>query len=119
VDRVVVTHRVHPEAAGYLAGFCEPALPDAGVWPAERAAELAAGAGGLIACMADRVDEGHPACVPARLLAHPRTPFTPHLGSAVDGVRRKMSFEAARQVRQVLEGGRPDHAVREPRRRPG
>jgi len=52
-----------------------------------------------------------PASIPARLLAHPRTLFTPHLGSAVDEVRREMSLEAARQVRQVLEGQRPDHAV--------
>ena len=54
---------------------------------------------------------GRPASVPARLLAHPRTLFTPHLGSAVDEVRREMSLEAARQVRQVLQGQRPDHAV--------
>jgi phosphonate dehydrogenase len=331
VDRVVVTHWVHPEVGEYLAGFCDPVLPEAGVWPRERVAELASGASGLIACMADRVDEaflagcprlrvvsatlkgydnfdadacarhgtwltilpdlltipaaelavgltiavmrrvgeadrhvrdggfagwrpefygsglhgatagivgmgrlgqavaerlapfgarivyhdprplpeaarqrlnaarlelgellggsdvvllclplgygtlrlvdaaglrnmrpgaflvnlgrgsvvdeeavadalqagrlggyaadvfamedwaqpGRPASIPARLLAHPRTLFTPHLGSAVAEVRRKMSFEAARQVRQVLEGGRPDHAVNEPRRRPG
>ena len=331
MDRVVVTHWVHPEVVEYLAGFCDPVLPEAGVWPRERVAELAAGASGLIACMADRVDEallagcprlrvvsatlkgydnfdadacarhgtwltilpdlltiptaelavgltiavmrrvaeadrhvrsgafagwspgfygaglhgavagivgmgrlgqavaqrlapfgarvvyhdrrplpdaaalrlaaarlelgellrdsdvvllclplengtlrlvdasrlqtmrrgaflvnlgrgsvvdeeavagalesgrlggyaadvfamedwaqpGRPASIPARLLAHPRTLFTPHLGSAVDEVRRRMSLEAARQVRQVLEGGRPDHAVNEPRRRPG
>lgn len=30
--------------------------------------------------------------------------FTPHLGSAVDGVRRETSLQAARQVRQVLAG---------------
>jgi hypothetical protein len=33
----------------------------------------------------------------------------------VDDVRRQMSLEAARQVRQVLEGRRPDHAVNEPK----
>ncbi len=57
-----------------------------------------------------------PASIPARLLAHPRTLFTPHLGSAVDEVRREMSLQAARQVRQALGGQRPDHAVNDLRR---
>jgi len=180
VDRVVVTHWVHPEVAEYLAEFCDPVIPGAGVWPKPQLAELAAGASGLIVCMADRVDRhgtwltvlpdlltipaaelavgllgfddlltrsdvvllatplesltlrlvadpglrrmrmedwalpGRPDAIPERLLAHPRTLFTPHLGSAVDAVRREMSLEAARQVRQVLAGERPDHAVNEP-----
>ncbi len=67
--------------------------------------------------MEDWALPGHPGSVPARLLAHPKTMFTPHLGSAVDGVRRQMSFEAARQVRQVLDGQRPDYAVNDPGRR--
>ena len=66
--------------------------------------------------MEDWALPGHPASIPARLLAHPRTLFTPHLGSAVDGVRREMSLQAARQVRQVLAGQRPDHAVNSPHR---
>ncbi|MDX6337170.1 MAG: phosphonate dehydrogenase [Streptosporangiaceae bacterium] len=57
-----------------------------------------------------------PRRIPPRLLAHPRTLFTPHLGSAVDAVRRQMSREAARQVHQVLRGEHPDHAVNEPAR---
>jgi len=64
--------------------------------------------------MEDWAQEGRPDAIPARLLAHPRTLFTPHLGSAVDDVRREMSLQAARQVRQVLAGQRPDHAVNEP-----
>ncbi len=65
--------------------------------------------------MEDWALPGHPASIPARLLAHPRTLFTPHLGSAVDEVRLEMSLAAARQVRQVFDGQRPDHAVNEPR----
>lgn len=52
-----------------------------------------------------------PRAVPPRLLAHPRTVFTPHLGSAVDGVRRQMGLAAAGQVRQALAGQRPGGAV--------
>jgi phosphonate dehydrogenase len=62
----------------------------------------------------DWAQPDRPDAIPERLLAHPRTLLTPHLGSAVDGVRREMSLEAARQVRQVLSGERPDHAVNEP-----
>ena len=64
--------------------------------------------------MEDWALPGHPAEIPARLLRHPRTLFTPHLGSAVTGVRRTMSLTAARQVRQALGGQRPDHAVNDP-----
>jgi phosphonate dehydrogenase len=64
--------------------------------------------------MEDWALPGRPASIPARLLAHPRTLFTPHLGSAADAVRRQMSLQAARQVRQVLDGQRPDHAVNSP-----
>jgi phosphonate dehydrogenase len=70
--------------------------------------------------MEDWALPGRPRRIPPGLLAHPRTLFTPHLGSAVDGVRRQLSREAARQVHQVLRGQRPDHAVNEPARsRPG
>jgi phosphonate dehydrogenase len=64
--------------------------------------------------MEDWALPGHPAGVPDRLLRHPRTLFTPHLGSAVDDVRRAMSLESARQIRQVLQGQQPDHAVNAP-----
>ncbi len=55
-----------------------------------------------------------PPRIPDRLLRHPRALFTPHLGSAADDIRRQMSLQAVRQVRQVLAGGRPDNAVNRP-----
>lgn len=58
---------------------------------------------------------GRPPSIPYRLLRHPRTLFTPHLGSAVDDIRRQMSLQAARQLRQALAGQRPKHAVNNPR----
>jgi phosphonate dehydrogenase len=73
--------------------------------------------------MEDRALPDHPERIPPGLLDHPRTLLTPHLGSAVDDVRRDMSLEAARQVRQALDGQRPDHPVNQPKlataRRPG
>jgi phosphonate dehydrogenase len=49
--------------------------------------------------------------IPPDLLAHPRTVFTPHLGSAVDDVRREMGLAAARQIRDALDGRRPEGAI--------
>jgi phosphonate dehydrogenase len=65
--------------------------------------------------MEDWMLPDHPAAIPDRLLHHPRTLFTPHMGSAVDEVRRQMSLQAAHQVQQVLDGRCPDHAVNMPR----
>lgn len=82
--------------------------------PAVLAALQAGRLGGYAAdvfAMEDWGLPGHPAQIPPGLLSHPRTLFTPHLGSAVDGVRRDMSLAAARQVEQALRGQRPDHAV--------
>ena len=69
--------------------------------------------------MEDWMLTGHPAAISDRLLRHPRTLFTPHLGSAVDDVRLQMSLQAARQIRQVLDGERPDYAVNVPEPWPG
>lgn len=57
--RVVVTHWVHPELSRYLAEFCDAVMPsrEQGVWPRQMVSELAADADGLMACMADTVDE--------------------------------------------------------------
>jgi phosphonate dehydrogenase len=57
--QVVVTHWVHPEVVSYLDRFCAPLVPSAaeGVWPRARVVELADTADGLIACMADTVDD--------------------------------------------------------------
>jgi phosphonate dehydrogenase len=53
---------------------------------------------------------------PALLAAPDRTLFTPHLGSAVDSVRREIALEAARSVLQHFRGERPQGAVVEPGR---
>jgi phosphonate dehydrogenase len=65
--------------------------------------------------MEDWAMPGRPGSIPDQLLRHPRTLFTPHLGSAAGDVRRQMSLPEARHVQQVLEGRRPGHAVKMPR----
>ncbi|GAA2593503.1 NAD(P)-dependent oxidoreductase [Actinomadura fulvescens] len=63
--------------------------------------------------MEDWAQPGRRTRIPERLLRHPRTLFTPHLGTAVDSVRRGMSLAAARQVEAVLSGRSPDYALNE------
>src|ERR1700728_2673024 len=72
LPRVVATHWVHPEVTDYLKEFSVPVVPprEPGVWPTARVLELARDAEGLIACMADRVDEAFLArCPRLRIVA--------------------------------------------------
>jgi phosphonate dehydrogenase len=88
---------------------------------AAMAAALASGqAGGyaadVFACE-DWADPERPAGVPAALRARTHTLFTPHLGSAVAGVRLAIEHRAVDNVLAVLAGGEPPDAVNRPRRR--
>ena len=57
-----------------------------------------------------------PLAIPERLLhTHHRTLFTPHLGSAVDDVRRAIALEAAANIFEALNGERPKGAINNPR----
>lgn len=52
-----------------------------------------------------------PAGIAPRLLAHPRTVLTPHIGSAVDSVRRDIAFAAARDILRHLDGQHQDSTL--------
>ncbi|MEM7601926.1 MAG: NAD(P)-dependent oxidoreductase, partial [Verrucomicrobiota bacterium] len=53
-----------------------------------------------------------PRTISPRLLEnHDRTFFTPHLGSAVDEVRKEIAMEAARQLKSFFSGKLPDYAI--------
>lgn len=54
---------------------------------------------------------GRPHEVSAALRSHPRTLFTPHLGSAVVEVRRAIEHRAVDNILAVLAGGRPGDAI--------
>lgn len=54
---------------------------------------------------------GRPREVCARLLAHPRTLFTPHLGSAVSEVRIAIEHRAVDNIEAVLSGKKPPDAI--------
>ena len=55
-----------------------------------------------------------PTLIDSRLRLHPRTLFTPHLGSAVGRVRRAIELRAADNIADALAGKRPRDAINEP-----
>jgi phosphonate dehydrogenase len=57
-----------------------------------------------------------PKWIEPRLRSHPRTLFTPHLGSAVGLVRRAIELRAAENIADALGGRRPRDAINEPAR---
>ncbi|MBK9574967.1 MAG: hypothetical protein IPO43_20910 [Rhodoferax sp.] len=58
--------------------------------------------------------QDRPAAVAERLLAHPHTLFTPHLGSAVHEVRNAIEHRAADNIIAVLAGQAPPDAINRP-----
>jgi phosphonate dehydrogenase len=65
--------------------------------------------------MEDRARSGRPPTVSFRLQQYrDRTVLTPHLGSAVDGVRRDIAMAAAMSIVDCFEGRRPQGAVNAP-----
>ena len=56
----------------------------------------------------------HPKRIASRLLAHPATLFTPHLGSAVDGVRRAIELRAVANIADWACGRPPRDALNRP-----
>lgn len=65
--------------------------------------------------MEDWARQDRPPDIPRALLeCRKRTLFTPHIGSAVDSVRREIELEAARNILQVVHGQTPSGAVNRP-----
>ena len=55
-----------------------------------------------------------PKAIDQRLRTHPRTLFTPHLGSAVTRVRQAIEMRAVANIADVLEGRPPRDAINAP-----
>jgi phosphonate dehydrogenase len=55
-----------------------------------------------------------PAAIAEKLRAHPRTLFTPHLGSAVTRVRQAIELRAVDNIVDVFEGRPPRDAINDP-----
>ncbi len=62
--------------------------------------------------MEDWYRSNHPQSIPQPLLENTNQTFlTPHIGSAVDELRRNIALEAARNILQALQGQKPQGAV--------
>lgn len=65
--------------------------------------------------MEDWAWSDRPSSIPLALLEHTeKTFFTPHLGSAVDEVRRRIAMQAAQNILQALAGETPPNALNQP-----
>jgi len=101
---------------GFLVNVCRGSVVD------ERAVAEALEAGRLAGYAADVFEledtsrPGRPEAIPRSLIEHPRTLFTPHLGSAVDEVRVKIERRCALNILQALKGETPQDAVNLPSR---
>ena len=73
-----------------------------------------AGYGADVFAIEDFSREQAPAAIAPELLDHPRSVFTPHLGSAVAEVRRAIELRAVESILQALDGQCPDGAINDP-----
>jgi phosphonate dehydrogenase len=73
-----------------------------------------AGYGADVFAIEDRSRDGARTVVAPALLDHPRSVFTPHIGSAVTGVRRNIELRAAENILQALDGEQPEDAINSP-----
>lgn len=123
----LVAETLHMIDAGALAAMKPGALlvnPARGSLVDETAVAKALEAGHLGGYAADvfetedwaRTDR--PPEIGARLRKHPRTVLTPHIGSAVDAVRREITLFAARDILRVLSGEAMQGGVVDPRQGP-
>jgi phosphonate dehydrogenase len=92
-------------------------VDEAAVAQALAAGRLAGYAADVFA-MEDWARPDRPAEVLPALRESPRTVLTPHLGSAVDAVRREIALEAARSIIDCFAGRTPRGAVNRPQSQP-
>jgi phosphonate dehydrogenase len=117
IDRAALA-RSRP--GSYLVNTCRGSVVDEeAVADALEAGRLAGYAADVFA-LEDWSDPGRPAGL-SRWLRETadRTLFTPHLGSAVDRVRRDIALAAAQNILQALRGEVPAGAVNRPSSTPG
>jgi phosphonate dehydrogenase len=97
----------------FLVNPCRGSVVDeAAVLAALQSAQLGGYAADVFE-MEDWAREDRPSEIAPALLARPDTLFTAHMGSAVRRVRLAIELRAAANIRQALQGQRPDDAVNE------
>jgi len=99
----------------YLINICRGSVVDEEAVAQALASGQLAGYAADVFEMEDWARADRPRSIPQALLDDTEhTFFTPHLGSAVDEIRREIALEAARHILQALNGVKPDGAVNSP-----
>ncbi len=99
----------------YLVNACRGSVVDETAVAAALESGHLAGYAADVFEMEDWALQERPRSIPEQLLANiNQTLFAPHLGSAVDIIRRDISMEAARNILQALNGERPKGAINNP-----
>jgi phosphonate dehydrogenase len=105
--------RVKP--GGYLVNIGRGSVLDEAAVAAALSSGQLAGYAADVYEFEDRERPDRPLGIHPALLACPdKTLFTPHLGSAVEGVRLQIELEAARAILSVLGGAEPVGAINNP-----
>lgn len=108
------TRLAQMKAGAFLVNPCRGSVVDeASVLAALQAKHLGGYAADVFE-MEDWAREERPRRIDPRLLAHPRTLFTAHIGSAVQTVRLAIERRAAQNILQALAGEVPQDAVNRP-----
>lgn len=104
--------RMKPDA--YLINPCRGSVVDEQAVATALASKRLAGYAADVFEMEDWARSDRPLSVPQSLRDDTRTLLTPHLGSAVDAVRRDIALAAAHNVLDLLAGRRPRDAINAP-----
>ena len=99
----------------YLINCCRGSVVDEQAVADALSSEHLAGYAADVFEMEDWARMDRPRNIPRALLENVRrTFFTPHLGSAVDDIRREIAFEAAKNILLALKGDVPGGAINHP-----
>ena len=106
------------KSGAYLINTCRGSVVDEQAVAEALASGRLAGYAADVFEMEDWARPDRPRAIPQALLEdRARTLLTPHLGSAVDSVRRDIELEAARNILQALRNETPQGAINRPEAR--
>jgi phosphonate dehydrogenase len=103
------------KAGSFLVNVCRGSVVDEHAVVRALASGHLAGYAADVFEMEDWARADRPREIPKELIENTeQTVFTPHIGSAVDSIRREIAMQAARSIIQVLNGEIPDGAINNP-----
>lgn len=106
------------KAGSFLVNVCRGSVVDEHAVARALASGHLAGYAADVFEMEDWARADRPREIPKELIENTeQTVFTPHIGSAVDSIRREIAMQAARSIIQALNGEIPDGAINNPQKK--